>query len=211
MANKNSQLTAKVADYYSTKIREFGSTPAGVDWNGDESQLLRFAQLGKVISQSKSDSFSVADLGCGYGALYDFLSIHYEKMQYRGFDLSSEMCDAAKQHLDGNDNASIAHLGELNAPIDYAIASGIFNVRLSTPPQEWYEYINQTLDNLNQFSTRGFSFNCLTSFSDEEKMRDYLYYANPGELFDLCKSKYSKNVALLHDYGLYEFTILVRK
>ena len=42
-------------------------------------------------------------------------------------------------------------------------------------------------------------------------MRPYLYYADPLFLFDYCKKKYSKSVALLHDYGLYEFTILVRK
>ena len=42
-------------------------------------------------------------------------------------------------------------------------------------------------------------------------MRPDLYYADPCRLFDLCKRRYAKNVALLHDYGLYEFTILVRK
>jgi hypothetical protein len=41
-------------------------------------------------------------------------------------------------------------------------------------------------------------------------MRDHLYYADPGEFFEICKRVYSRNVALLHDYGLYEFTILVR-
>ncbi|REM56201.1 class I SAM-dependent methyltransferase, partial [Mycobacterium tuberculosis] len=49
------------------------------------------------------------------------------------------------------------------------------------------------------------------SYSDASKMRDDLYYADPCALFDLCKRRYSKSVALLHDYGLYEFTILVRK
>jgi hypothetical protein len=57
----------------------------------------------------------------------------------------------------------------------------------------------------------GFAFNCLTSYSDAERKRDYLYYADPCALFDLCKRRYSRNVALLHDYGLYEFTLLVRK
>jgi len=64
---------------------------------------------------------------------------------------------------------------------------------------------------MNEYCEKGFSFNCLTSYSDDDKMKDYLYYANPMELFDLCKRKYSRNVALLHDYDLYEFTILVRK
>lgn len=42
-------------------------------------------------------------------------------------------------------------------------------------------------------------------------MKEHLYYADPAELFDHCKRNYSRNVALLHDYGLYEFTVLVRK
>jgi hypothetical protein len=42
-------------------------------------------------------------------------------------------------------------------------------------------------------------------------MRDDLYYADPCELFDHCKRQHSRNVALLHDYTLYEFTILVRR
>ena len=42
-------------------------------------------------------------------------------------------------------------------------------------------------------------------------MKDYLFYADPCELFDFCKTRFSQNVALLHDYGLYEFTILVEE
>ena len=64
---------------------------------------------------------------------------------------------------------------------------------------------------MNQISTKGFSFNVLTSYSDKEFMRDYLYYANPLDLFDYCKKNFSKQVALLHDYNLYEFTLLIRK
>ena len=54
-------------------------------------------------------------------------------------------------------------------------------------------------------------YNLLTKYSDKEFMQSYLYYADPCALFDLCKRRYSRHVALLHDYGLYEFTILVRK
>lgn len=94
---------------------------------------------------------------------------------------------------------------------DYSVASGIFNVRLKSPNGIWKKHILDTLDQMDRFSQKGFSFNCLTKYSDKEKMRPYLYYADPLFLFDFCKRKYSKNVALFHDYGLYEFTILVRK
>ena len=42
-------------------------------------------------------------------------------------------------------------------------------------------------------------------------MRPDLYYADPCFLFDYCQRRYSRWVAVLHDYGLYEFTIVVRK
>lgn len=49
----------------------------------------------------------------------------------------------------------------------------------------------------------------LTKYSDKEYLRDNLYYGDPMFIFDYCGT--FKNVALLHDYGLYEFTIIVRK
>ena len=42
-------------------------------------------------------------------------------------------------------------------------------------------------------------------------MRADLFYGDPTFFFDHCKRKYSRNVALLHDYDLYEFTIIVRR
>jgi hypothetical protein len=66
------------------------------------------------------------------------------------------------------------------------------------------------IDRMASLSRRGFAFNMLTSYSDPARMRDDLYYGDPCRMFDLCKRKYSRNVALLHDYGIYDFTILVR-
>ena len=94
---------------------------------------------------------------------------------------------------------------------DYLIASGIFNVKNEVSESEWLYYILNTIEMMNKKSKKGFAFNVLTKYSDKEYMRDYLYYADPLFLFDYCKRNFSKNVALLHDYGLYEFSILVRK
>ncbi len=55
------------------------------------------------------------------------------------------------------------------------------------------------------------AFNLLTSYSDKDMMRPDLYYGDPLFYFDYCKRNFSQNVALLHDYGLFEFTILVKK
>ena len=208
--NPINDLLNEVASYYSAKLAEHGDSPKGVDWNAEESQFLRFGQLAKIIQ--KNEGFSLNDLGCGYGALLEYLSSSYEKFNYNGVDVSTDMIKAAQTRY--KNFTSIADFYVSSEPTDvadYGIASGIFNVRLGRSDAEWQTYIEATLDVLDRTSRSGFAFNCLTSYSDEDKMRDYLYYADPLEIFDYCKRRYSRHVALLHDYGLYEFTVLVRK
>jgi len=207
--NNSTKLLEEVAGYYSLKLSEFGDTPRGVDWNGEVGQTLRFEQLCKIIDANKT--FTVNDLGCGYGALYDFLGENHDTFCYSGIDVSKDMIRAAMLRYQGKGNANFVVSSEPDRIADYGIASGIFNVRLGRSDDEWRSYLEATLDVLDRTSSFGFAFNCLTSYSDSDKMRGYLYYADPCVLFDLCKRRYSRNVALLHDYGLYEFTILVRK
>ena len=209
MQSNKTDLLTEVAKYYTAKLAQHGETPQGVDWNGEESQTLRFKQLCKIFDVS--NDFSVNDLGCGYGALSDFLAHRYESFFYTGIDVSEGMIRAAEQRSRDSNQVRFIVSNKPEHVADYGIASGIFNVRLGRSDAEWQLYLESTLDVLNSTSRRGFAFNCLTSYSDAHKMRDYLYYADPCILFDLCKCRYSRNVALLHDYELYEFSILVRK
>lgn len=209
MLNDKTDLLTEVAEYYTTKLAAYGETPRGVDWNGEEGQTLRFEQLCRIVDTE--NHFSINDLGCGYGALYDFLVNKYDEPSYLGIDVSEGMITAAVRRYKDQFQARFVLSSEPNQVADFGVASGIFNVRMGRSDEEWRTYLEATLDVLDRTSRVGFAFNCLTSYSDKEKMRDYLYYADPLIVFDLCKRRYSQQVALLHDYGLYEFTILVRK
>ncbi len=209
MAKKTTEIITEVAEYYSAKLAEHGRTPRGVDWNGEESQRLRFSQLTKVINETSG--FSLNDIGCGYGALYDYLQERYCDFIYRGCDVSFDMIRAAGERWADSSGVFFAVAAEPANFADYGIASGIFNVRLGYSDAEWLEYMTEIIGIMDKTSRRGFAFNCLTSYSDADKKKDYLYYADPCAMFDFCKKHYSRQVALLHDYGLYEFTILVRK
>jgi SAM-dependent methyltransferase len=209
MHQNRTDLLTEVAGYYSNKLIQHGETPQGVDWNGKEGQSLRFEQLCKIINSP--NKFTINDLGCGYGALNDFLIKKFEEYSYAGIDVSANMIQVAEQRYKDKFQVRFLLGSEPDKIADYGIASGIFNVRMGRSDDEWLTYLEATLDVLDETSRLGFAFNCLTSYSDKDKMRDYLYYADPCILFDLCKRRYSRNVALLHDYGLYEFTILVRK
>lgn len=200
---------AEIARYYAGRLAAHGPSARGVDWNGPESQVLRFEQLVRLID--RPGHFSVNDLGCGYGAFFDFLAGRYQGIVYHGVDIAPEMIAAAASRLKHVAQADFEVAAVPGRTADFGFASGIFNVRLASDDDAWDSHVKATLDALDRTSTRGFAFNCLTSYSDPPKMRPDLYYASPTALFDWCKRRYAANVALLHDYGLFEFTILVRK
>jgi SAM-dependent methyltransferase len=202
-------LITEVADYYSAKLAEHGQTARGVDWNDEGSQVLRFDQLMRIIPGQ--EAFSLNDIGCGYGALLDYLQTRYSHFAYQGFDVSAAMVKAGQARYAQMPNTRFIQASVPDQVADFGVASGIFNVKLYRTDEEWRGYMEDVIAHLDRTSLRGFAFNCLTSYSDQDKMRHDLYYANPTWWFDLCKRHYSRHVALLHDYGLYEFTILVRK
>ena len=200
---------AGIGRYYSEKLHAHGASPQGVDWNSGESQRLRFGELLRIC-EGRQD-FSLNDIGCGYGALADHLVELGQRCDYLGVDLSAPMIAKAEELHRGRAGCRFLAGERADRSADYSVASGIFNVKLAAPHAAWRSHVLQTLDGLNATSRKGFAFNCLTRYSDAERMKDYLFYADPGELFDHCKQRFSRNVALLHDYGLYEFTLLVRK
>jgi SAM-dependent methyltransferase len=196
----------EIGRYYGEKLAAHGASPRGVDWNSSAAQQLRFRQLLHICEAEAR--FSLNDIGCGYGALLDHLCGLGKECDYLGVDISEAMIGKAGALHPGGRFAVGERAGRV---ADYSMASGIFSVRLSAGDDAWLAHILRTLDQLDAESRRGFAFNCLTRYSDPDLMRRDLYYADPARLFDHCKTRFSRNVALLHDYGLYEFTMLVRK
>jgi len=196
-----------VSSYYAARLRQHGATPAGVDWSSAESQQLRFEQLLRLLDGTGRPT--LLDYGCGYGALAQQLCATDADFSYTGFDLAESMISMARSQIE---DVRCSFTSDRNAltDYDYTLASGIFNVRLQTDEKSWHEYVASTLEAIASHSRRGFAFNMLTRYSDPHLMRDDLYYADPGRYFRLCKERYSREVALLHDYELFEFTILVR-
>jgi SAM-dependent methyltransferase len=197
-----------VARYYAEKLGAHGTTPRGVDWSSDDSQQLRFTQLLRMLEGDAGEP-TVLDYGCGYGALAHRLIAAGKPFHYVGFDVCTPM--VAQARVDVRDPRCSFTDSEIGLPVsDYTVASGIFNVRLDASEAHWRSHVIATLATLARQSRKGFAFNMLTRYADREKLQDYLYYADPGEYFKLCKESHSRNVALLHDYDLYEFTVLVK-
>ena len=208
MADTGATLLRDVERYYAGRLKEHGATARGVDWNSAESQELRFDQLARLW-EGETGALDVIDYGCGYGALFDHLKPRSSALRYQGFDVSVDMIAATSTRADEQCRFT-ARRDELT-PADWVVASGLFNVRLSYDDAAWTAYMRRTIADMASLARRGIAFNALTSFADADKKRADLYYADPGEWLDWCKRNCSPRVALLHDYALYEWTVLVRK
>lgn len=203
----NPDLT-DLADLYSESLRKHGTTPMGVGWRDIESQGLRFDKL--LQGFDLTQPFFMNELGCGYGALFDHLQRkNLPVLKFRGHEISQEMLRVAKSKIGQFSCVELLGSSRLDQVADFSIASGIFNVRLDCEEGEWDKYVLSVLENLNAHSKNGFAFNALSTYVDFYE--PHLYYANPVRFFDYCKRNFSRHVSLLHDYALYEWTIVVKK
>jgi SAM-dependent methyltransferase len=207
---------SKLKHYFEGKLKEHGPTARGVDWNSERRQEICFRQLVRIVENphgiQQNAAPTILDYGCGYGALARWLvqaGIPFSR--YQGFDFTPSMIEQARHLFGALENVEFTDLDAEVAPADFVIASGLLGLKLNAELLEWESYVFSLVERLWSYSHRGFAFNSLTSYSDPERMRPDLYYPDPARLFDFCKRNLSRNVSVLHDYGLYEFTILVRR
>ena len=205
---KSDHLLDPVKTFFTSKFEQIGARPEGVDYNSENAQILRFEQFERLFDPQRY--FSLNDYGCGYGALAEYLKQKDYKFQYHGYDISANMIDYAIQSIPKNENWKFTCSVNELCSADFTVVCGVFNLKFDADPQTWMDYILDSLSLIASISKLGFGFNMLTKYSDADKMRSDLYYGDPLYFFDYCKRRFSRNVALLHDYELYDFTILVR-
>lgn len=203
------EVTARVVDYYEAKLAAHGATARGVDWKDEASQRKRFEQLVRALGLARDERFSLVDYGCGYGALLSFLDERGFACDYTGYDRSAKMIEEARRAH--GDRAAFTTDWSAVPRADYVVASGIFNVRFDVADDEWRAYVEQTLASIHERAVKGWVVNFLTIYSDADRMRRDLYYADPAAVFAWCQRNASRWVSLFHDYDLYEFTLGVAR
>jgi SAM-dependent methyltransferase len=202
-------ICASVEAYYSAKLARHGANALGVDWTCAATQWLRFVQLLKVCSFDAP--FSLNDLGCGYGALATFLAERYPvAVDYLGIDLSRVMVQRARRRHRGDRTTRFAVGRTCPRLADYTVASGVMNVTLGVTVPLWEEYVRYLLADMHRNTRRGFAVNFLVAPTPGAPA-DQLYCPRPELWRQYCLEAFGGSVELLDDYGLREFTLLVRQ
>ena len=87
-------LNKQISKIYNKRFDNYNNTPKGVFWNSKLSQDLRLnIILDKILKNTKSEEFSIADIGCGYGRLYEIIKERNlgGKVKYYGFDINQKL------------------------------------------------------------------------------------------------------------------------
>ena len=148
---------------YRNRLASKGNTAQGVFWRSQSSQNARFEALLSLVQQLRgSQPTSIADIGCGYGAMLDFInqSSNFRHIEYFGVDINRAMITACHQKFPhqpylfstGNRPSSI---------VDFCLFSGTFNLTHSNDPALWSDYIFACLDRCMKQTRYGLVLNLL--------------------------------------------------
>ncbi|MBL6595633.1 MAG: class I SAM-dependent methyltransferase [Candidatus Puniceispirillum sp.] len=163
---------------YRNRLADRGTTAQGVFWRSETSQIARFdALLSLAHELAPQKPVTIADIGCGYGAMFDFIKTKpaYAQTIYCGVDINAAMVSACqKKHPT---EQALFKLG--NAPqttVDFAIFSGTFNLTHCDDPALWMDYIFNSLERCMRKTRYALVLNLLTA--PQTKITQQIFYAN---------------------------------
>lgn len=170
-------LERKQIRAYKDRLKAFGPVPNGVFWRNESTQIARFdALLNLVAAVTPVANPILGDVGCGYGAMLDFVqeTPRYQQFQYIGIDINWAMINSCKQNFPNQKH--LFFVGK-NPPsqVDFCVFSGTFNLCHASDTSLWHEYIFATLNSCWQRSRYGLVLNLLCGRTAE--ITNQIFYA----------------------------------
>ena len=169
---------------YQARLTQRGNVAEGVFWRNKSAQLARFNSLLKIVEEiSKTNNPTIADVGCGYGAMYDFMQKipRYQSMQYQGVDINRAMIKACKNQFP--DAAQLFSVGRKpRQTVDFILFSGTFNLCHTTNIALWEKYIFSHLQQSWNLCRNGIILNLLCDKTPQ--IRNQIYYASRKKFID---------------------------
>ena len=167
---------------YRNRLANRGKTAQGVFWRSQTSQIARFDALLSLAHQlAPQKPVTIADIGCGYGAMLAFINETraYAQTIYNGVDINTAMIAACHQTFP----AKNALFTTGNAPpkiVDFCVFSGTFNLTHSDDPDLWMDYIFACLERCMARARYGLVLNLLCA--PKTKIESQIFYADRAAL-----------------------------
>ncbi len=204
------EILAPVASIYHHRLARYGASPKGVYWRHQFGQFLRFELLLGLVPKDRwcEPGLVLNDLGCGYGAFFDFVKDRVISPDglYIGYDICEKMVQTASHRI-RDPRARFVQSAVAQFVADYSFVSGTFNMKLDVADKTWNGYVKESLRHLWMCSRSGLGFNMLDVAGREDD--GGLYFAESDDFVDFCRRELSRNVTLVDNAPLKEWTILI--
>ena len=204
-------LNKQISNIYNKRFDNYNNTPKGVFWNSKLSQDLRLnIILDKILKIAKSEEFSIADIGCGYGRLYEVIKERNldSKVQYYGFDINEKLINFCKNNKD-YDNVEFAINASPFKKTDYIVMSGTYNLTPTNNISLWEDYIIKNLKGNWKFVKKAMIFNCL--IKEKKEITKSLYYSELSWIKKICEENFCHPIITKHKILKEDITIILNR
>ena len=204
-------LNKQISNIYNKRFDKYNNTPKGVFWNSKLSQDLRLnIILDKILNISKNNGFSLADIGCGYGRLYEIIKERNldQKIQYYGFDINHNLINFCKNNKNF-ENVRFAINTFPYKSTDYIIMSGTYNLTPTNNIFLWEDYMVRNLKNNWKLVKKAMIFNCLVR--EKKEINKALYYTELSWIKSTCENNFGKIQIFKNQLLKDDITIVIKK
>jgi hypothetical protein len=214
-------ISERLSGHYQKTFEQHGATPRGVDW-GDAFELqVRYDKMLKVLDQDggpQQSSYSLLDVGCGWGGLCERIQELKLPINYFGIDTVKEMIVHAAAAFPVGRFAVRDVFGMKDEGIhDYVVCNAILTQKLDVSIMEMERYAKRLITTMYDLCQHGIAFNMMSTRVNY--MVSNLYYQSPPELLTWLLTEISPRVRLDHGYSslrsdrgkFFDFTVYVYK
>lgn len=195
---------------YAQRLQQCGATARGVFWRDEAWQARRYDILATLFQpEHRTGGITIADLGCGYGAFFEYLAPRpvMTASRYVGYDMTAEMVTACRARI-ADPRARFVTAPRIDTPADYVFASGTFNLKMDADDGAWQSYVLQAVEEAWGQARTGFAFNMLDADGEPAARQDGLFYADAAAFEAFCR-RLAPRVRLRRDPPLPDWTIFM--
>jgi len=204
-------LNQQINVIYNKRFQRYHNTPKGVFWNSSLSQDLRLnIILDTIIKKLKYNDFSLADIGCGYGRLFEIIKERNlgNRINYYGFDINKEFVSFCSKN-NKFEKVSFEVGTHPSKNVDFVVISGTYNLTPINNKSFWEDYIIKNLTNNWKFVRKAMIFNCLVK--DKREIDGTLYYAELSWIKKMCEENFCNPEVIRHNLLKEDITIILKK
>ncbi|MFL2821833.1 MAG: hypothetical protein EVA21_04050 [Alphaproteobacteria bacterium] len=187
-----SYLEYKINNSYTNRLLKYGNSPEGLFWKNSFTQIHRFELIITALNRYYNlKKFTICDIGCGYGKLFEFLTDKLNKstFQYQGCDLNGKLIDHCTKRF-MNKNCKFYKNSLPKGIVDFSVMSGTFNLSVTDDIKIWEKYILKNLTNIWKRTNKIMTFNLL--HQNEKKINQGLYYTNKNWIKNTCEQRFGQ-------------------